>query len=147
MLCTFFRQEVNPLCLSLATKQKQFFGAWRNYRSGAAVENNGEDNEKGQKETSNSDKEKVRLFFTSVYCPCLVYCVIPLPFVKSCLICRDVKKVHVVLMHTPPNRGYVLLENLRYTNGLDRLPKKKKTKIKNMMIQKFLNCVWTNFCV
>jgi Ca2+/Na+ antiporter len=47
--------ETKPL-LS-ATKQKQFLGAWRNYRSGAAAENNGDDSEKGKKESGTEHKE------------------------------------------------------------------------------------------
>ncbi|CAI7993139.1 Sodium/calcium exchanger NCL1 [Geodia barretti] len=47
--------ETKPL-LS-ATKQKQFLGAWRNYRSGAAAENNGDDSENGKKENGTEDKE------------------------------------------------------------------------------------------
>jgi hypothetical protein len=49
--------ETKPL-LS-ATKQKQFLGAWRNYRSGAAAENNGDDSEKGKKESGTEHKEGV----------------------------------------------------------------------------------------
>lgn len=42
----------------LATKQKQYAGAWRNYRSGAAASND-DDSEKGKKESGTEDKEKV----------------------------------------------------------------------------------------
>ena len=41
----------------IATKQKQFLGAWRNYRSGAAADNN--ESEKGGNESGTDEKEKV----------------------------------------------------------------------------------------
>ena len=44
---------------TLDTRQKHFFGAWRNYRSGAG-EANGDDNDKGKKEGTSEDKEKVQ---------------------------------------------------------------------------------------
>ena len=44
---------------TLDTRQKHFLGAWRNYRSGAG-EANGDDNDKGKKEGTSEDKEKVQ---------------------------------------------------------------------------------------
>ena len=55
----------------IAGKQKQFLGAWRNYRGTAESPDN--EAEKANKENANDDKEKVHVHGTYILSPSMVH--------------------------------------------------------------------------